>query len=689
MQPMLRGDTLFVQMADGIYLRNNQETLIFKGQEIYQWFAALEPYLNGQYTLEAIIDDLEPAQQEIVREIVESLLAHGFVRDRTDDEPHTLNERELTTYAGEIAFIESFHDSAAATFARFRAQHVLVIGSGIAFLALTQATLRGGVRETTVWITDECDTHTQRLQAYREQSHQRDPTQLLLEQSSPNWRDERALKEALEPYDIIFHLSDRPMLQRTLTLNKLCFNLQKRFFPALIVDHQALIGPLVSPGAPGCWECAWRRWLAQGNAAAQQLLPQPWQDRPTAPISPLLGLPTAATVAHVLSFECFKYLTEASSCEIDGKVVQFELETLRGEGHPFLPHPLCQTCQHPTPLDALSFLESMHRLETQDALEEEIFSKRAVSCFDPSLGIFTYLGEDDFVQMPLNVSRLTVSAPMNAEQAQDTVTLTDAHLSLDATRHRLTLTGASLYAARLVDRRRLSAGANGVEALAYDLHSKQARRVLAAEAYPEFALRQVPSILLGVGTGLSWAEACTRGLLDHSLALALQEVRQGVADCTEMAVNVEALGNQTKHLHALVAQTRTNLHIVCVTGSLRVPVLAFCVGDETIAYTAHFNIGEALHEGLERILQHFQSLSEDQPEYALPSVLQLPTVRGGGIGSLPDGPTLSGWQEGLDWLLEMLQQARWRVAAVPLNHDPALSEILPFLVRIVLTRDEA
>lgn len=691
MQPKIHPDTFYVKTADGIYLRNNQQTLMFKGQEIYQWFAALEPYLNGQYTLEAIVDDLEPAQQQMVGEIVENLLANGFVRDCSGDEAHTLNESELSTYAAEIAFIDSFHGSAAATFARFRTQRVLVIGSGMAFLALIQATLRGGIRETTVWITDECDTHTRRLQAYREQSQQRDPTQLLVEQQAPNWGDERALQEALEPYDVIFHLSDRPMLQRTLTLNKLCFNLRKHFLPALILDHQALIGPLVDSGAPGCWECAWRRWLARGDTSKPDELPDPWQDRPTAPTSPLLGLPTAATVAHVLSFECFKYLTESGICEIKGKVVQFDLETLRGDGHPFLPHPLCQTCQQPMPLDASTFLDKVHMLESQVALDEEAFSERVVTCFDPSLGIFTYLGEDDFVQMPLNVSRLTVSAPMNPEQTQEVVTLTHAHLALDATRRRLTLEGAALYAAHLVDQRRLQMGAGGLEALAYDLRAKQVRRIPATEAFPAIVLQEMPSILPRVGAGFSWAEACTHAVLDHCLALTLQEVRQGVVRCTEMAVNVETLDNRTRHLHTLVEQTGTQLRIIHVDNSLQVPVLAFSIEDEILAYTAHFDVDEALYEGLERVVQHFQSLHEDQPDYALPSVPQLPSARCDGIGSPLDGPTLTlnGWQERLDWLVETLHHAHWSVAAVPLDHDPALSEVLPFLVRIVLTRDEA
>jgi putative thiazole-containing bacteriocin maturation protein len=689
MRPTLQGDTFFLPTTDGIYLRNSQKTLILKGQEIYQWFATLEPYLKGQHTLEAILEDLEPGQRETVRKIVETLLEHGFVQDRSHDLPHTLNQNELSTYAAEIAFIDSFHGSAAATFERFRAQRALLIGSGMAFLALVQATLQAGIRATTIWVTDECETYPQRLQVYREQSQQRDLAQVLVEQSPPDWRDERALRNALAPYDVIFHLSDRLMLQRAMTLNRLCFALHKPFFPALILDDQALIGPVVGVGAPGCWECAWRRWLAAGGTPERHVSHDPCQDNITTTVNPLLGLPTAATVAHVLSFECFKYLTAAGSCEVNGKVVQFDLDTLRCDGHPFLPHPLCGTCQHPVPLDALAFLDKVRLLETQEPLEEAVFSHRVVTCFDPTLGIFTYLGEDDFLQMPLNVSRLTVSAPMSPHHAQETVTLTRAHLTLDTTRRRLTLEGAAHYAARLVDLRRLPTGPGAQEALAYDLHAKRVRRILAVKAYPALDPQRPPPYLLGVGAGLSWAEACAHALLDHCLALTLHEVEQGVVCCRELDVNMQSLDNRTKHLHTLVEQTGRQLRAHHITGSLEVPVLAFSVDDETIVYTAHFDMAQALDDGLERVVQRFQSLEDEQPGYALPSVVQLSTAGCGALESPPHGPVLRGWREGLEWLVERLYQEQWIIAAVPLDHDPALSDVLPFLVRIVLTRDEA
>jgi putative thiazole-containing bacteriocin maturation protein len=689
MRPKLRGDTFYLPTTDGIYFRNNKQELTLKGQDLYQWFEALEPYLNGEYTLGSITEDLEPGQQAILRDIVEALLAHGFLKDLSHDQPHTLDERELATYAAEIAFIDSFRDSAAATFERFRAQRVLIIGSGLTALALVHATLQAGIGNITVWITDECETYTPRLLAYREQSQQRDPRQALFEQRAPDWQSEEVLREALLPFDVVLHCSDRLMVQRALTLNKLCFTLQKPLFQALIFDDQALIGPLVTSGLQGCWECAWRRWLSALDSDEQNGSRDPWCNDLTTPVSPLLGLPTAATVANILSFECFKYLTGAGSCEISGKVLQFALETLRCQSHTFLPHPLCRVCQHPSPLTETAFLERIHALEEQEALAEEIFSQIALACFDPSLGIFPFVVEDDLVQMPLNVSRLTVSAPMDPELPQKILAVTSAGLGFEATRRALTLQGCALYAARLVDQRRLTSNTSEREAWAYDLRARQAHLLPATQAYPIADLAPTSPFPPGVSAGLSWAEACARGLLDHCLAFTFQEFLEGKVCRTELSLDESMFDAQGKYLHTLVKQSGQLLHISTVNGTLQVPTLAFCIGNETVVYTAHFDMTQALNEGLACIVQHLQARQEEQPEYALPATPYLsPALRG--VPGLPSaGSAFAGWQEGLDWLVEVFHRQHWRVLALPLDHDPALTAILPFLVRILLVREGA
>jgi putative thiazole-containing bacteriocin maturation protein len=668
-----------------MYLRNKRQSLSLKGTAIYQWFLALEPYLDGRHTLDEIVEDLEPAQQAVVHSIVSTLLEHGFLRDCSQDPPHTLTDDTLSTYASEIAYIESCGGSAA-TFEQFRSQRALVIGSGLTVLAFVQATLQVGIREITIWLTDDCVTPLEGLQAIRAHTHQRDRTQMLVEQPVPNWRDERALRDALEPFDVIAHLSDVPMIQRMTTLNTFCFELQKRFLPALILDDQALIGPLVGPDAHGCWECAWRRWLAREGATERNTQYDPWQDDRTAPMSPSLGLPTAATLAHLLSFESFKHITQAGDCAIVDRILQLDLDTLRCESHGFLPHPLCRTCSHAEPLESTVLLATVRRLEQLEPLDEQSFGEQVVSCFDSSLGIFTDLGEEGFVQTPLNVSKLTISAPMYPEQTQETITLTQAHLSLEETRRRLALAGTALYAARLVDHRQLSGDAHSPVALAYDLHSKTVCQAPAQEVFPALKYPHMLRAAVGVSAGLSWAEACARGLLDHSLALALDEVRTGGVHYSELVVKAEMLEGRSRHLYRLVEHTGASMRIFQVATSLPTPILAFCLGDETVVYTAHFDTAQALEDGLERVVQRVQSAYEEQLDYALPRFPCVLRMGSETAEALSHAPALHGWREGFEWLVNQFHEAHWSVRATLLHHDPALVKTLPFLVYIWLSR---
>lgn len=686
MQPKLQGDTFYLATADGIYLRNNRQDLRLRGEDIYQWITALEPYLDGQCTLEMIVDGLEPEQQSMVQDIVETLLTHGFLKDCSHDLPHTLDEGECITYAPEIAFIDSFRDSARAVFEHFRAQRVLIIGSGLTALALVQATLQAGTLQTTIWVTDECKAYNPRLQAYCQQAQERDPGQMVFIEKCSDWWNEDALREILQDFDVVFHLSDRPMLERVLTLNSLCFALQKPLFQALILNDQALLGPVVA-GDAGCWECTWRRWLANQDTRPETIL-DPWQNDLTAPVSPLLGLPTAALVANILSFECFKYLTEAGSCQIHGKMLQLDLETLRCQSHAFLPHPLCRTCQRPSPLTEEAFLEKMGSLEAKEAIAEETFSQQAVTLFDPSLGIFSYLGEEDLVQMPLNVSRLTLSAPMSPEQSQQAFSLTRADLGLDETRQMLTLQGCAHYAARLIDQRRFVSQTNELRAWTYDLHTREARLIPAAQIFPA-GNQQDAASYLGVSAGLSWAEACARALLAHALHLTLQDVLLGETRYEEIALHMQILDFQGKHLFNLIKQAGVSLHIYSVHNAFQVPTLAFCCENKTLVYHTHFDAAQALNGGLIRVVQYLQARQEGQPLYALPAVPQLSLSAGAEFGPLPTGPAVNGWQEGLDWLLKTLQCQHWHALAFPLDHDPALCAILPFLVRVLLVREEA
>ncbi|MGH3925943.1 MAG: hypothetical protein ACRDTT_24300, partial [Pseudonocardiaceae bacterium] len=255
MRPKLRDDTLYVPISDGVYLKNNRGVLTIPGKQVYQWVDRLAPYLDGTHTLDELTNGLSADRQEMVAQLVELLAGKGFVKDVADDLPHTLSEAETRAYAAEVAFIDYFCDSAAHRFQTFREARIAVVGSGLTLTALVAATLHVGVRDVRVLVTGECPTDRRTHQEHLQAARRRDPDQRLIEQTVAGWDGgEEAVRAALEPFDAVAHVCDRPMLARARTLDRVCQAARKVLVQAVVLGDHAWIGPLTSPDEAGGWE---------------------------------------------------------------------------------------------------------------------------------------------------------------------------------------------------------------------------------------------------------------------------------------------------------------------------------------------------------------------------------------------------------------------------------------------------
>lgn len=706
MQPKLKGDTFYIPTGDGVYLHNNRSSYMIKGKAMYRWIEKLAPYLDGQHTLEELIDGLDEERQAMVTQLVTTLLNNHFLKDASRDLPHTLSPLELETYAPEIAFIDSFSDSAAFRFERFRTHQVLVIGSGLTLTGLVHACLKSGLRQISVITTEECKAHTHR-QDYLELFHKNDPQQTLREIAAPDWDNEAEVQAALQPFDTILHLSDRPMLARAHMLNKHCITHAKTLLQAMIVADHAWIGPLVRPDVTGCWECVWRR--LQGNLTnMQEQFPfYAFQDQPTRPLSRFVALPTAALIANHLGFELLKYVTEAGPMETLQKLIEIDLETLRSQPHLFQPHPLCSACQQPAPRTETAFLDSIHQLEQGELLDQDLFSKQATQCFETRLGLFSTLNEDDFTQLPLVACKAVVANPMPQELLHNPQLILSIGNTLSTSRRRAALQACEIYASSIVDRRRLPSRELQQKPLlpadrffseapiaevtewtwAVDLSSGQACLVPATLAYPVLRTHASHSTpRLGIGSGMSWAEALSRGLLSlcQHLTIAQLRDRQKPYPQIDLAVTpLEPDGTAQRHtLSYILGETEETLKVYDVTGPLQLPTFAFCLDGKTVAYTTHFSVSQALRDGLEMVLMSWQLVDEEIA--TLPPVLDLPpALRGDDIG-VPAYDVPQEWPERLQWLQAALQRMRWHALAVPLDADPALRSVQPYIASVLL-----
>jgi putative thiazole-containing bacteriocin maturation protein len=688
-RPKLRGDTKYVPTPDGVYLQNNRRVLRIPGKQVYQWVDRLAPHLDGNRSLAELTDGLSVDRVEMVDQLVEMLTTAGFIKDVEADESHTLRPAETDAFGPEIAFIDYFCDSAAARFQAFRHTRIAAVGSGQTLTALVAANLAVGLRNVEVLVTGECPTDLDRLYQHLDAARQRDPEQMLTVQMATDWdSDEVAARAALGPFDAVVHVCDRPMLGRAALVDRVCRAEGKVLVQAVIVGDQAWIGPLTGPEdeqAQG-WESAWRRLQATRTGPAAGHRRFAFTDDPLAPVSEYLTSPTAALVANHVSFEVFKHLAGVPVPETRGQLLRVDLETLRTTAHRFRPHPTCLPMAAVGAPNSQALAETVHRLARGELTDEHAFSRQARACFDEELGLFTFLDEGEFQQLPLNVCRVTISNPALLSEPDKPLTAIGVGTDTGMARRRATQRACELYAASVVDQRRLvQANGQGMRVWGYDLTEERPRLAAAESVFP--TLRGLaPSLGSApwLASGFSWAQAVATALALVCQQLTVAGLDLEGAPFPLVDLNAGMLDEQGARYAAILRTWNVPVAVYEVTGPLGVPSFAFCVGNETVAYHTGVDMRDILRRGLEQTVAYQQALTNHQPDYAPPDVVNLPQ---GARGVWPTQLQLSGagdWVYQQHQLCDALMKHGNRVLVVPLDHDPAVTDVLPYIVNLVV-----
>lgn len=688
MRPKLWADTLYVSIPEGVYLQNNRGVLTIPGKQVYHWVERLAPYLDGSHTVDELTAGLSADRRQMVAQLVEVLAEGGFSKDVTDDRSHTLSAAEARAYASEIAFIDYFCDSAPHRFQTFRQAWTVAVGSGLTLTALVQANLHVGVRNIDVVLTGECPTDRARHQEYLEVARQRDPDQVLAEQTVTGWDgDEQATRAALRPFDAVVHVSDRPMLARAQRLDRICRADATIFIQAVVVGDRAWIGPLVSPDQPAGagWESAWRRLQANRTSPAQRRM-FALVDDPAAPVSEPLTAPTKAIVANHLSFAVFKHLTGVPAAETQARMLTIDLETLQTQSHQFLPHPSVLPLDRAAQPTAEAFLQSIRKLERGAVLDEQDFSQRAPACIDEALGLLTAIDEQDLHQLPLHVSRVGVSNPALLPEPGEPITTVGVGTDLAMARRRAAQRACGLYAASIVDERRLvHTDGDGAQVWGYDLTEHRPRLVPAVAVFPTLrGLAPSPAAAPWLASGFSWVEAACKALISVCRQLTMAELDTNGAPFPRIDLQVVHLDEQGARYRRILQTAGVTVAAYQATGTLGVPSFAFCVGDHTVAYSSDIDVLHALRSGLEQTVTHEQARANQQPVYAPGKVRALPQRLRNSKLTLPQLNGTGSWADRQRWLADALQRAGRRVVAVPLDHDPGIANVLPYIVNLVV-----
>lgn len=430
MRLKVKRDTFFLPDPNsGVYFRNNVSSFHMEGSMIDKWVEKLIPMFNGEHTLEDLTNGLSGPYRDRVYEIAETLIRNGFVRDLSQNHPHQLREQVLKKYASQIEFVDNLVDSGAFRFQNYRQAKVLAVGSGPIYLSLVSSLLKSGLPKFHLLITDTVQTNRQRLTDLVAHARKTDD-EVEIEEVSQN--KDRNWQEIMEPFDYILYVSEKGEVEELRFLHSVSREEGKVFLPAICLEQVGLAGPLVHPNSEGCWESAWRR-MHQSALLKEESYSE-------------FSSTAGAMLANVIVFELFKDVTGVSEKEQKNQFFLLDFETLEGNWHPFLPHPLVTGHRSARLLEDVNIRLS-GGMENEDPHKLLLYFNQLTSKVS---GIFHIWEEGALNQLPLAQCRVQSVDPMAVGPAELLQDLVCTGLTHEEARREAGLAGIETYLSKIV-----------------------------------------------------------------------------------------------------------------------------------------------------------------------------------------------------------------------------------------------
>jgi putative thiazole-containing bacteriocin maturation protein len=430
MRLKVKGDTSFLPDPNGsVYFRNNLVSFQMEGEMIDKWIEMLIPVFNGEHTLEDLTDGLPESHRDRLYEIAELLYQNGFIRDVSQDRPHQLKDQVLEKYASQIEFLDNLGGSGAFRFQTYRQAKVLAVGSGPFFVSLVSALFESGLSKFHMLITDTLPTNRQRLTELADHACISDP-EVAVKEITLN-RGGSAWQEAVHPYDSILYVSQTGDIEELKLLHSVCRVEKKMFLPAICIEQVGMAGPIVHPDSQGCWESVFRRLHKSALCKDSQ--------------NHIYSSPAGAMLANITVFELLKAVTGVTPSELDNKVFLLDLETMEGDWHTFLPHPLVSGHA------STEMIQDIEKQLRQNSTRNEpnrlfhVFTRLT----SPKTGIFHIWDEGDLRQLPLAQCRVQAADPLSAGPARLLPEIISPGLTHREARREAGLSGIEAYISRM------------------------------------------------------------------------------------------------------------------------------------------------------------------------------------------------------------------------------------------------
>lgn len=471
----------------------------------------------------------------------------------------------------------------------------------------------------------------------------------------------------------------------------------RREVAGILRDHGVTVGtaPLwhVAANDDGvCWSiagphdeqpvaalAAFRRAASAGPATAPA-------DRPAMPLS-------REAIAAIAAKQMVRAILGPRQAQPPAGTVTFlNRRTLRTSTHNVTVHPYDVSARQRTQDE---FLRDHAKLRDAPPLPRAELTRRWQRLADDRFGAFAGLDDTNPRQLPLKVTLARMSDPCGLLSAPPVVA--GAGADRESARERAMIRALAAYASIVVDPRLLvdkhgaflgprdgdaarlleSVRDGRVDAFVrgFDLTDEREWLVPARRA---FAVLRTPGAFrtpCGTSAALGWRQALTHGLLQHCVRLTVRgSSSQGRQHPTLAAEDFDH-DPGVRYLATMGKAAGLRLTLRDITGPAGVPVVACTSTTGATVYGGGGELTEAVREALTAALLRYQWHVDPVLEAAIPAATSASWADPASTGGLSP-----------DRLIQALTSLGYTPSVVALDHDHAVHEEFPAVLRVILER---
>lgn len=653
MRPRLREDAYFAPVEEGVMWLGYKGSFLMRGVSIAAVVQRLVPHLDGRRSLAQLTAPLAEEHRQLVVELVGTLARLDLVHDAEEGHDAPLGVVGTPTEDPDRAFVERATDRGAAGHAAFLAARAVVAGPDRLVSECAEALRRAGLADTI-------------------------PIALDLNLDLGEERARKRVEDLVPDANAcLVHVFGTRETARADQLAQWCAH----HGVALVQAMCAADGIYVRAGATGNgphWASVLRR--LRGTEPTEHMdRAEEWH----------LPEPGPRIIANQLALALFLRITGATDHPgPGGDIVRIDPHSLERRPHRVLEHPWARPAR---PRSRAEFADAVQRLREGAPLDAEGFSTRVVDAVDERFGPIRHVSETDLAQVPLRRARAEPAPSTGAEA------VTASGSDFASARRAAALRALARYGSRMIDPRRAHLTGAGHAQQEQDprrlldlLHTGEAEatvwglRLTDGRPCPVDVRSVFPALgtpadraadPVGLGAGLDWAEMVDTGLLAHVSALAVAEAVDRSPG--PLSVLVWPQGDERiRRGHRLLTALGHTTTALDLTGATGVPTVAVAV-DGTIAdVTSSPRLSDALGDAVQGALHAVQEGEVDR----CPDLTRLLRLR-----KTVEPRLVPNDLPGMDAVVAALARTGRVPVLIPLDHDPEVARICPYVGNVVLT----